>query len=830
MRPSNPSQSTPKLSETIFFPLGFLLHKIMPPNVENLIALPPGRRLGEYRIERCLGSGGFGITYSAIDEHLDRRVAIKEYLPKSLAMRDANDRVTVVTAEDEADFRWGLDRFLDEARALARFDHPNIVGVKRFLEAHGTGYIVMEHVDGEPLSEMLKRKATLTEPEIREHVLPLAAGLSDIHAAGLLHRDIKPSNIVVRADGVPVLIDFGSARLAVNAKSQSLTAVVTPGYAPLEQYSAKGRQLPATDIYALGAVLYRCVTGVTPRDATERALEDQLAPVAGAADGVYSDGLLTAIDAALAMRIDDRPHDVDAFLKLAPARDNKQKIADALGAAEEAYNRGEYELALREFRRLAGLENPSAQYRLGEMYYYGKGVPESHTQACQWLTRAAEQGDVDAQIKLGEIYGYRSDCDGPEKHHLEVIKEAESGNDDAQYELGLMYESGNGVYTNDARALQWLTRAAERGHVDAQIKLGRMYRYNQDNVWECVSEEDHMEALHWYELAAEQGDADAQYESGCIRYDYDGAAAAVSWFKLAADQGHTLAQHSLGCMIADNLVSDDHFEYQNAVKWFIPAAEQGDAVAQYHLGCVLRGEEPDEAGKWFVHAADQGCVDAQYQLGLMCVSGVGVPQDHNQAIQWFARAAKQGHADALTRAAKLGHADSQYDLGHNYERGVGTPEDQTQAVWWYTLAAEQGHACAQYELGCMSRGAEPDEAVEWFTRAAEQGNADAQHALGKLYCSGEGVPQNHVQAVRWFSGAAKQGHTGAQFELGRMYANGEGVADNIQAFAWAHLASARGRIGAAPLRDDISANLSQEQLVEAQQLSRELEARIQNSR
>ena len=172
----------------------------MPPNVENLIALPPGRRLGEYRIERCLGSGGFGITYSAVDEHLDRRVAIKEYLPKSLATRDANDRVTVATAEDEDDFRWGLDRFLDEARALARFDHPNIVGVKRFLEAYGTGYIVMEHVDGEPLSEMLKRKPTLTEPEIREHVLPLTGGLAVIHAKDMLHRDIKPKNIMVRSN------------------------------------------------------------------------------------------------------------------------------------------------------------------------------------------------------------------------------------------------------------------------------------------------------------------------------------------------------------------------------------------------------------------------------------------------------------------------------------------------------------------------------------------------------------------------------------------------------------------------------------------------------
>ena len=151
---------------------------------------------------------------------------------------------------------------------------------------------------------------------VEEHVLPLTAGLARIHADGLLHRDIKPGNIIVRADGVPVLIDFGSARRAVSAKSRSLTAVVTDGYAPLEQYATRGKQLPATDIYALGAVLYRCVTGATPQEATERALEDPLPPATAAATGAYSYSLLTAIDATLAIRAEDRPRDIATFLEL----------------------------------------------------------------------------------------------------------------------------------------------------------------------------------------------------------------------------------------------------------------------------------------------------------------------------------------------------------------------------------------------------------------------------------------------------------------------------------------------------------------------------------
>ena len=277
-------------------------------------ALPPGHHLGEYRIDRYLGSGGFGITYLATDENLDLQVAIKEYLPSDLALRDADDSVVVKTAEDKVDFEWGRDRFLDEARSLARFNHPNIVRVQRFFEAHGTSYIVMDYIEGEPLSDLLERKSTLTETEIHQLILPLADGLADIHEAGLLHRDIKPSNIIIRADGIPVLIDFGSARQAVGMKSRSMTSVVTPGYAPLEQYAAKSRQGPATDIYAFGAVLYRCVTGKAPDDATERAIEDDLTPAADAAVDGYSKGILAAIDVAIALRMEDRPENIETFL------------------------------------------------------------------------------------------------------------------------------------------------------------------------------------------------------------------------------------------------------------------------------------------------------------------------------------------------------------------------------------------------------------------------------------------------------------------------------------------------------------------------------------
>ena len=279
-------------------------------SLEHRYALTRGYRLNEYRIVQFLGAGAFGITYLAVDESLRRRVAIKEYFPADSAMRDVDDSVAVKSKRDESDFLWGLRRFAEEARSLARFRHPSIVAVYGYFTAHGTGYLVMEYVEGESLGEMLRRNGTLAEADIGQSVLPVLAGLDEVHRAGLLHRDIKPSNIVLRNDGTPVLIDFGAARHAIGAKSRSVTSLVTPGFSPLEQYSTTGHQAPASDLYAFCAVLYRCVTGRVPPDATDRSLGTEGVSALEAAESGYSGALLKGIEAGLALRIEDRPQDV----------------------------------------------------------------------------------------------------------------------------------------------------------------------------------------------------------------------------------------------------------------------------------------------------------------------------------------------------------------------------------------------------------------------------------------------------------------------------------------------------------------------------------------
>lgn len=278
---------------------------------DHRLALPPGTRVQDFEFHRVLGHGGFGITYLGWNVALDIPVAIKEYLPADLAMREQDMSVLPKSSGDEADFHWGLDRFLDEARVMARFKHPNIVQVQHFFQAHGTAYIVMEYVEGETLSDLLKRKGTLTENELKNILLPLLAGLVEVHEAGILHRDIKPGNILLRAaDGSPVLVDFGAARQAVGARSRSVTAVLTPGYAPIEQYSSRGHQGPWTDIYALGGVCYQALTGTVPDEAMDRIRQDPLIPVTEAAKGKATQSFLSAIDWSLRVEEADRPQGV----------------------------------------------------------------------------------------------------------------------------------------------------------------------------------------------------------------------------------------------------------------------------------------------------------------------------------------------------------------------------------------------------------------------------------------------------------------------------------------------------------------------------------------
>ena len=703
---------------------------------DHMDALPSGHRIREYEIRRVLGRGGFGITYLAHDTLLDRDVAVKEYLPTDCAVRTEDYSVRPRSSETSAVYTWGLERFLDEARMMACLDHPSIVGVHTYVELNGTGYIVMEYIEGEPLYDRLKRQGELDPFDFRLSLTailkPLVGGLEQVHSGGYLHRDITPRNIMLKEDGTPVLTDFGSARQMVAARSRSVTAVVTPGYAPLEQYSTRGKQGPWTDIYALSAVAYRCITGTVPLDATERVQADELMLASEIGRWGYPVGLLTAVDMGLSLKSEDRPQDLKAWREV--------WCKPSAGAAEW-------------YRRAAERGRPSVQWYLGDMHATGRWAAQDDVEAVTWFRKAAEQGHILAQTHLWGMY---SRGRGVAQDHVAAVKwcrlAANQGDAFAQCALGVMHEKGRGVAEDDAEAVNWYRSAAEQGHGRAQFYLGVTYLEGRGihGAFNPVDEDDATRDAEWEQDVEE----------------------ASRWFELAAESGGTSAQWYMG----DIEDSPARNNFDNALMWRRKAALEGDPAAQYTLGVKY------EEGRW-------GCAGEKFTVE---------DPAYFSAWDWYQMAAENAALRRLpVRSSDSAWLFDVIDV--MYAEGRWKREDDdAYGLQSYWMAKEQGNSLVQYELGVMYEEgshefAQDDEkAVEWYRRAAEQGNADAQHALGRMCEAGEGVRQQslfttlgYLEAAEWYQKAADQGNADAQYALADMYEAGRGVGqDGALAAVW----------------------------------------------
>ena len=305
-------------------------------------ALPVGTRLSEFEILGVLGEGGFGIVYTAQDHSLGRRVALKEYMPSSLASRTESSQVHVRSERYRETFDLGLRSFVNEARMLAQFDHPSLVKVYRFWEGNGTAYMVMPLYEGVTLKDKLRRMGT---PPDEDWLMTLLASLTEalcvIHTEHCYHRDIAPDNIILLGDSErPLLLDFGAARRVIGDMTQALTVILKPGYAPVEQYAEVPdmTQGPWTDVYALAATVYYAIVGKTPPASVGRLMSDNFEPLASLVEGRYSDRFLQAIDHALQVRPADRPPTIAAFRDMLglPAIDVRRMGGAAKSAASPA--------------------------------------------------------------------------------------------------------------------------------------------------------------------------------------------------------------------------------------------------------------------------------------------------------------------------------------------------------------------------------------------------------------------------------------------------------------------------------------------------------------
>ncbi|MEN9868502.1 MAG: hypothetical protein RL748_4092, partial [Pseudomonadota bacterium] len=323
---------------------------VIPPQNGSENSLAVGTCMVDFEITGILGEGGFGIVYLAIDHSLQRTVAIKEYMPGTLAGRGADGSVQVRAERHKEAFDAGLKSFINEARLLAQFDHPSLVKVYRFWEQNQTAYMAMRYYDGQTLKDIvLNRPEIVTEAWLKFIFKQILEALDTLYRAKVLHRDVSPDNIIVQKNGDAVLLDFGSARQIIGDMTQGLTVILKPGYAPVEQYSddASMVQGPWTDIYALAAVMYFAIVKSPPVTSVARMIKDSLVLLQDGVHVGFSYKFLVAIDKGLALQPGDRPQSMDEFRRLlgiaafASSRSSRHSGRSSKSSSSEAARDGD---------------------------------------------------------------------------------------------------------------------------------------------------------------------------------------------------------------------------------------------------------------------------------------------------------------------------------------------------------------------------------------------------------------------------------------------------------------------------------------------------------
>jgi serine/threonine protein kinase len=312
------------------------------PRSEAANALAAGTRLHEFELQKVLGIGGFGIVYQAFDHALEREVAIKEYMPASLAGRTETMRVSLRTGSDDESFRLGREHFVKEAKLLARFDHPSLLKVFRYWEDNGTAYMAMPVLRGRTLKQARQaQEGQVDEAWLRRILMSLLGAIETLHNENVYHRDIAPDNIQIEPDGRPVLMDFGAACRVRSEKKQPLTAILKPAYAPIEQYGETGavKQGPWTDLYALGATLHYVLLGRPPAPATARTVDDEEVLLTQAHLPQCSEGFLLAIQWMLRPRPNDRPQSVAQLREVLEGRAAVPEHLDIVDMRAQMYAR-----------------------------------------------------------------------------------------------------------------------------------------------------------------------------------------------------------------------------------------------------------------------------------------------------------------------------------------------------------------------------------------------------------------------------------------------------------------------------------------------------------
>ena len=786
-------------------------------------ALPQGCVLRDYAIEEVLGHGGFGVVYKARHNELEHVVAIKEYLPSELAVREGTT-IRAKSAECETHFADGLRRFREEAKALIEFQqHPSIVDCREFFRANGTAYLVMEYVEGLPLSELLRQREAagkpFTESDLQAIAIPLAQGLAHIHRAGVIHRDIKPANILVRkSDQQPVLIDFGAAKQAVAEHSRSL-APYTEGYAALEQV-ADGQLGPWTDLYGFGAVLWRMVAGGSPpwdppnpvkvesrANARVREADDPLPTAKELGAGRFAEQILETIDGCLQLRDTERIRESDRVVEvLQGSGADRQQPATAEPRAE-----GSSDVDQQPSGRAEAQPRRSSTGRWWKIAGVATAVIVAVAMAA--LALIPRDLPVNENSETPERWSFTIEAE-PETAAVAFVNGSEA------YRPGVLLVPGR--YEVEVAApgyathREWVTHAESETLLEVKLErlpdaVSELAQTPSDGATEAsdspaVEQEKapsdvpdskqplagaqpepaqtpsarpgRNHAAESYKQACEGGSATDCFNLGRMYYTGDGVepdrVRAAELFRLACEGGVASGCGSLGHMYAEGE------DKSRAAELYGRACEYGDAIGCGRLGRMYYNGEG--VGQDLARAAElqeRACEGGDYfgcaGLGNMYAEGEGVQEDKLRAAELYRRACEGGVVQGCVR------------LAYMYYEGEGVRQDRARAADLYERACESGYYWGCSVLGNMyaeGEGVQEDKsrAAEFFSRACEGGVTTDCGYLAEMYYEGEGVAQDLARAVELGEIACDGGDFGYCHMIGHRYYEGEGVAqDRVRA-------------------------------------------------
>lgn len=794
---------------------------------EDITALKPGFELGNYKIKKVLGQGGFGITYLAYDDSLEVDVVIKENMPAMFAIREpAGNAVCARTlSRENGDFDWAMKNFIHEARMLARLNHPNIVRVTRVFKAQGTAYYVMPYVEGRSLADYLKNNGVMDERTLRPILMQMLDALKYLHTQNpmILHRDIKPGNVLLHADGVPVLIDFGMARELMGEKSQ--TVIESAGFTPIEQMQSHGKIGPWSDIYALGGLMYNMVSGRVPLRSTDRiGEEDSLPRLADDPECLRrcSREFLSSIDKALGVWPMHRWQSAEEWMNMLlgseaiSSRQTTQSETLPRPAAWEQVPHTHpettqaqppfyfpkpayvisYLIIAAVIRALSCIHASDCSCALciasssvfSMMFLYAL-----FTVFCGRMGKSQHLSCLSVSIMialLGGSISWWSNWD--ETHANDIVW------------VVLLYLCACILVLSVFLRLKFRLKAlrivlfwvalfsigALNDGIDyiaqgdkpfvAQTKL---VNEGEKRLWGFGCERDPNAAMQLFNNAAAEEDARAIcYLAICNMPGFIGEGdenKAREYFQQArvrlkkmADAGDASALRLLGMCYYYGLGRS--VDSTAAFKCYRKAAIKGDAMAQALLaGLYMEGhsapKDLNEAFKWYQKSAKQRHQWGERGLGLCYMNGWGVDKDEQEAVAWF------------TKAADHGDSAAQYQLARAYYLGEGVAADEKLALDWFTKAANNGEEEAQSQLGdfCLfgegGMAQDAASAIHWYQAAAAQGHAPAADMLGECYLNGVGVSPDESIAVSWYQRSAEAGYARGQYHLAEAYLDGKGV-------------------------------------------------------